>query len=120
MRLRFLTCYINLDKYQAQVFSFLLQYLKMAKNHHPFIYLRVCNKYFHCFIKKSLIRYFLDLHILNWLANKLRYQLKHLWYPAMGVEYPLRPQWHIILKYITFYHVYQSIIQTSSLENCYF
>ena len=29
----------------------------------------------------------------NRLAIKLRYQLKHLWYPDIGVEYPLRPQW---------------------------
>ena len=50
---------------------------------------------FSLFYKKSPVRYFPDLHIINRLAIKLRCQLKHLWYHDIGVEYPLRPQcWH--------------------------
>ena len=55
VRLRFLTNYKNVDKYHAHLFlilQFSLHYLKKAKNWHPIIYLRVCNTYFHCFIKK--------------------------------------------------------------------
>ena len=55
VRLRFLTNNKNVYKYQVHlflIFRFSLCYLKTAKNWHPLIYLRVCNTYFHCLIKK--------------------------------------------------------------------